>query len=167
MFERLPTFAIVLASLTLYCADLYAIENAPSDAVTFFAIVDPNSFETTVTATIGETQVTPEQLADAIRPGSGRVLRITSIHGSLFDSPMAPMSGSYALAFVGACTPRFAVRGFGNGFIAFGGQDTVRVAYRPGLVASLNENETLCFRSLLQSNQRVMMEVHGFLMNGN
>lgn len=164
MKKHLSVLAVVLISQTLLWAEANAAEYAPGDAVTFFSIVDPNSFETSFTATIGEAQVTPEQLAEAIRPGSGRLLRITSVHGSLFGSPQQPLAGSYALAFIGACTPRFSVRGFGNGYMAFGGLDTVRAAYRPGLVASLQKNEVLCFRSLLQSNQPVLMEVHGFLM---
>ena len=160
---RFTGLAVLLISF-FFVADVRAEDDLPGNAVTFFAIVDPDSSVTAFAAMIGESQVTSEQLADAIRPASGRVLRVTSIHGSLFDLSMAPVAGSYALAFLGACTPRASVRGFGNGYIAFGGQDTVRVAYRPGLVASLSEKETLCFRSLSQSNQRVLLEVHGYLM---
>ncbi len=135
----------------------------PDNAVTFSAIVAADSFETVLTATIGETQTTPAQLADAIRNGSGHVLRITAINGHVFSGPVPPAATDYASAFVGACTPRLSVRGFGNGPIAFGGRGTVQVNYRPGLVASLTANEVLCLRSLVQSNQRVLIEVHGYL----
>jgi len=96
------------------------METDPNNAVTFFAIVDANSFQTVFTSTIGEAQTTSAQLADAIRPDSGRVLRITSIHGYVFGSPLPPAETDYALAGVGACIPRVGFRGFGNGSIASG-----------------------------------------------
>ncbi|MEL6869803.1 MAG: hypothetical protein AAFO81_08380 [Pseudomonadota bacterium] len=163
MTKQLLAIGVALFALAFHATDVRAEESAQKNAVTFFAIVDPNTFETSLTATIGETQVTPQQLSDAIRSGSDQVLRITSVHGSLFSARGAPAAGSYALAFIGACSERFSVRGFGNGYLALGGADTLGVTYRPGLVASLNRGESLCFRSLVQSNQRVMLEVHGYL----
>ena len=163
---RLPHKSIVFIVAVLllqYSVSLFAHESDSADAVTFFAIVDPASFQMQFTATIGNSQVAPEVLADAIRPGSGRVLRITSVQGALFASPGPPPASGYALFFVGACTPRLATRGFGNGSISVSGAATLQISYRPGLVAKLLENETLCFRSLIQSNQQATIEVHGFL----
>jgi len=140
-------------------------ETDPNNAVTFFAIVDANSSETSLNAMIGETQTTSEQLTAAIRTDSDRVLRITSIQGQLFGSPLPPAETDYALAFIAACSPRLSVRGFGNGYIAFSGPNAVQVTYRPGLVVRLAADETLCLRSLTQSNQRVLIEVHGYLQH--
>ena len=162
-FLLLVTLMIVVVK-GAFAADFDpVVEIDPNNAVTFSGIVDANSYETVFTATVGQTQVTPENLANAIRPGSGQVLRITSVHGYVFGSPIPPAETDYALAFVGACTPRLSIRAFGNGAIAYNGRSTVQVNYRPGLVASLQSNEVLCLRSNTQSNQRVFIEVHGYL----
>jgi len=167
-FRSVGVFLVFIA-IALGTTNVVAEEGAsntetdPNNAVSFFAFVDPNSTQTGFFTKIGEAQVTPQALADDIRIDGDRVLRITSIQGHLFGASLPPVETDYALAFVGACTPRSSVRAFGNGYMAFAGPSTVQVTYRPGLVVSLYDDEVLCLRSLIQSNQKVLIEVHGYL----
>ena len=160
----LLSIAAITITVTAIAADIDStVEFNPENAVTFRVNIDPDSTDTAIDVTIGDNQVSSEELADAVRLSSGRVLRITSVHGYVFNTPTPPAETDYVIAFVGACGPRLSIRSFGNGPITFSGRSTTQVNYRPGLVANLYPNERFCFRSLSQSNQRAHLEVHGYL----
>ena len=165
MSRRKSSFVFVLLFLAeVISANAGDSEQYPSNAVTFFGTVNPDSYQTVLTAKVGEKQISAGDLADLIRVNTDRVLRITSIQGFVFGSPNPPTENDYALALVAACSPTFSLRGFGNADIAFSGPKTVQLNFHPGPVVSLLEGEQLCLRSNTQSNKRVRIEVHGYLM---
>lgn len=132
------------------------------DTVSFLANVDPNSFETTFTAVRGTQQISTATLNSLIRSSGGYVFRIRSIHAHLLTG--VPNVGDYAVFFLGACDDDNSTRGFGAGSLAVGGNANEQVTFLPGVVASLGSSESLCLRSLIQSNHTVRVEVHGVLV---
>ena len=163
-FLRSLSVSLLLFFTQIISASAGDSEQYPSNAVTFFGTVNPDSYQTVLTVKIGEEQVSSGDFADLIRVNTNPVLRITSIQGFVFGSPNPPTESDYALALVAACSPTFSLRGFGNADIAFSGPKTVQLNFHPGPVVSLLEGERLCLRSNTQSNQRVRIEVHGYLM---
>ncbi len=153
-----PFLYVLLVSLALMASNAYA-----QKAVSFLANVHPDTDQTFFSIKVNDQTITPAALNNMLRPGGGSVLRVTSIHGTLFDRVSAPDPSDYALIFIGAITPRFAVRGFGAGTISISGATTTQINFAPGLYVNLNSNETLTLRSQTQSNQLAHMEVHGFL----
>lgn len=131
--------------------------------VSFLANVNAGEFQTTFTAVRGTQQISTEDLNNLIRSGGNNVLRVRSIHAFLL--PGVPQEGDYAAFFLGACTDDFSTRGFGAGSLAVAGANTAQVILNPGAVASLSETESLCLRSLVQSNHTVRVEVHGVLVS--
>lgn len=155
-------FSIINKSTVDKSSSRKKVTKKVEDAVSFFANVDPDSFDTTFAAiVIGTEQATAEDLNELLRPSGGMALRVTTMKLHNFT----PVDTSYASVFLGACTPIFSTRGFGSGPLAAGGPNTIQVNFQPGLVATLNSNESLCIRSLIQSNDLAVVGIHGFLQN--
>ena len=163
--ESSPRSILLILLATLFAVPLTNANAQQSDVqhtVSFLANIDAGQFQTVFTAVKGTQQISTEDLNNLIRPGGGNVLRIRSIHAHLL--PGIPKVGDYAAFFLGACTQRQSTRGFGAGSVAVGGTANEQVTFTPGGVASLLESESLCLRSLVQSNYTVRVEVHGVLV---
>ncbi len=141
--------------------------SAWAQTVSFLANVDPDTSQTVFTVQIDGQQTATADLNQLLRPGGGKVLRVTSIHGFLSDGRVPPTADDYAVIFLGALSNRNAVRGFGAGSIALDGRSTSQINFQPGLFVSLLANESLVLRSQLQSNYPARIEVHGFLKAAN
>ncbi len=158
-----------LVALVLFFTVTFSLVKAanaqPSDVqrtVSFLANVDAGQLQSVFTVVQGTQQMTSAELNNYIRPDGGYVLRIRSIHAYLLRG--VPQPGDYAAFFLGACSDEFYTRGFGAGSLAVGGTRSEQVIFQPGIVASLSVSESLCLRSLIQSNYTARVEVHGILL---
>jgi len=149
---------ILLVSLSLVASNAYA-----QKAISFLANVHPDTDQTFFNIKVNDQAIPSNTLHNMLRPGGGSVLRVTSIHGTLFGRISAPAPTDYALIFLGAINPRFSVSGFGAGTLSVSGATTTQINFDPGLYVHLNSDQTLTLRSLIQSNQLAHIEVHGFL----
>ncbi len=165
--KTLNTFSgkryLYILTLSLF----FAASAHAQKAISFLANVQPDSDQTAFSIKVNEQTITSAELNNMLRPGGGTTLRVTSMHGLLIDPFTIPDISDYALIFIGAITPRAAVRGFGTGTISVSGGTTTQINFDPGLFVNLNNNETLTLRSQIQSNQLARIEVHGFLEPAN
>ncbi len=133
--------------------------------VSFLANIDPGSSQTTFTVKVGSDQITSVDLNHMLRPGGGRTLTITSIHGTLSDELTTPTNPDCALISLGILKQQSAIRGLGADTLVLTGDSISRIDFDPGLAVSLLPDESLALRSQAQSSHSAVIEVHGFLEN--
>ncbi len=156
---------VLLIAAPASAESLEEIKEKMAETVSFFMTVEPGekSLTSSNPVHIGDKEIPYKELMTYLH--KGRTLVVKTVIVENVSLPF-PATDAYSVVSLARCDVNtLATGGFGNSAIATYGLQSNPVHYNPGLLVTLlDQSDSLCVSSYIQSNETARVFIHGVLI---